>query len=92
MVKVGFMSNTMETLWPLRTWGKVSKCTDLIYATWVCVCTMIKSSSSGTGEAGLISPSEWSDEAFLFLFFAPTSVIVLEVEKKNKSQNKCLAN
>lgn len=47
---------------------------------------MINSSSSGTGEAGLTSPSEWSDEAFLFLFFAPTSVIVLEVEKKNKAR------
>ena len=53
---------------------------------WVCVCTMINSSSRGTGEAGLISPSEWSDEAFLFLFFAPTSVIVLEVEKNNKAR------
>lgn len=47
---------------------------------------MINSSSRGTGEAGLISPSEWSDEAFLFLFFAPTSVIVLEVEKNNKAR------
>lgn len=46
---------------------------------------MIKSSSSGTGEAGLTSPSEWSEEAFLFLFFAPTSVMVLGVEKTNKA-------
>ena len=35
------------------------------------------SSSSAAGEAGLSSPSEWSEDAFLFLFFAPTRVIVL---------------
>lgn len=66
-----------------------------IWCVCVCVCTIIKSSSSATGEAGLISPSEWSDEAFLFLFFAPTRVIVLQVQevgRKNKPKNKCLAN
>lgn len=41
---------------------------------------MIMSSSSAAGEAGLSSPSEWSEDAFLFLFFAPTKVIVLEEE------------
>lgn len=42
-----------------------------------CACTVIMSSSSAAGDAGLNSPSEWSEDAFLFLFFAPTRVIVL---------------
>lgn len=61
----------------------------LICLIQMCVCTIINSSSSAAGEAGLASPSEWSEEAFLFLFFAPTRVIVLQVremEKKNKAK------
>lgn len=42
------------------------------------VCTVIKSSSSAAGEAGLNSPSEWSEDTLRFLFFAPTRVIVLQ--------------
>lgn len=45
--------------------------------------TIIMSSSSAVGEAGLNSPSEWSEEPFLFLFFAPTRVIVLQTDKNN---------
>lgn len=54
--------------------------------------TIIKSSSSAAGEAGLSSPSEWSEDAFLFLFFAPTRVIVLQecmrAETKNSDQTE----
>jgi hypothetical protein len=37
----------------------------------------MSSSRALEGEAGLNSPSEWSEEAFLFLFLPPTRVIVL---------------
>ena len=39
--------------------------------------TVAMSSSMGVGEAGLSSPSEWSEDAFLFRFFVPTRVMVL---------------
>lgn len=42
------------------------------------------SSSIGTGEGGLSSPSDTSEEAFLFLFFAPTRVIVLQGTGREK--------
>lgn len=50
--------------------------------------TIIKSSSSAAGEAGLSSPSEWSEDAFLFLFFAPTRVIVLQETRGKRGQRQ----
>lgn len=51
------------------------------------MCTIIMSSSSAAGEAGLNSPSEWSEDMFLFRFFAPTRVIVLQEEERQRQTN-----
>lgn len=36
---------------------------------------------------GFISPSEWSEDAFLFLFLPPTRVMVLEKSKKQRTKD-----
>lgn len=55
------------------------------------------SSSRATGDGGLSSPSEWSEDPVLFLFLAPTRVMVLSRNKEKTNlliykQQKSLLN
>lgn len=67
---------------------RTAQITPSVETLWPCMFfnTMIMSSSRATGEGGLSSPSETSEDAFLFLFFAPTRVIVLLRKRKEKGQ------
>lgn len=53
----------------------------------MCLTANMSSSRALEGEVGLNSPSERSEEAFLFLFLPPTRVIVLGREREEDEKD-----